>query len=540
MVRCHPMQVDRQAELSTIPIVDRALRRVEATAVVDAGGAWTYGDLVTASAAVATRLLAGRGDLDEARVGLAIPPGGLHVAAQWGCWRAGGVVVPLSALAPVTELTSFLADVAPIVILVPDEPRPEIAEAAACCGIPLLRVSRGLLLADNGDLVPLPAIDADRRAMILCTSGTTSRPKGVVSTHAAITAQTTALVEAWSWSSDDRVPLFLPLHHVHAIVNVVASCLWAGGCIEAFDRFDVGPVTEGVAAGRYTVFMAVPTIYHRLIVHLDGLEPAARATLAAGFGGLRLMVSGSAALPVGVHRRWRKLTGQSLLERYGMTEIGMALSNPYDGERRPGAVGMPLPGVEVRLIDDAGDPITKEDLPGEIQVRGPTVFREYWNQPEATAEAFTEGWFRTGDVAVVERGYFRILGRKSTDIIKSGGYKISALEIESALLEHPAISECAVVGVPDEFWGEVVAAAVVRPSHKAVGNGADGLTLENLRDWCRERLSPYRIPRLLLVRDSLPRNPLGKVVKPAVVDLFTRELPGTVNAPDTARPPPKP
>jgi malonyl-CoA/methylmalonyl-CoA synthetase len=231
------------------------------------------------------------------------------------------------------------------------------------------------------------------------------------------------------------------------------------------------------------------------------------------------MVSGSAALPASVHARWETLTGQRLLERYGMTEIGMALSHPYDGERRPGSVGVPLPGVEVRLVDDDGATIDATDTPGEIEVRGPTVFQECWNRPEATAETFHDGWFRTGDVAVVEDGLYRILGRKSMDIIKSGGYKLSALEIEAALLEHPGIAECAVVGVPDESWGEMVAFAIV-PRPSAAGTGS-AITLEHLREWCRERLSPYRIPRRLVVRESLPRNPLGKVLKPAVIALFT-------------------
>jgi malonyl-CoA/methylmalonyl-CoA synthetase len=370
----------------------------------------------------------------------------------------------------------------------------------------------------------LPVIDPARRAMILGTSGTTSRPKGVVFTHAGITAQIESLVRAWRWTSADRIPLFLPLHHIHGIVNVMSCCLWAGGLLEAMDRFDATEVTERVAGGRYTVFMAVPTIYHRLIEHLEALDDTARRRVIDGFHELRLMVSGSAALPATVHARWADLTGHALLERYGMTETGMTLSNPYDGDRRAGAVGMPLPGVDVRLVDDAGRTISGDGMAGEIEVRGPTVFREYWNAPEATAEAFHDGWFRTGDVAVVEAGSYRILGRKSQDIIKSAGYKLSALEIEAVLLEHPAIAECAVVGVPDEARGETVAAAVV-PRAAAVGAGESGrLTLDILRDWCRPRLSPYRIPRKLLMCEALPRNAMGKVVKPAVVDLFVREL----------------
>jgi len=192
-----------------------------------------------------------------------------------------------------------------------------------------------------------------------------------------------------------------------------------------------------------------------------------------------------------------------------MTEIGMALSNPFHGERRPGAVGVPLPGVEVRLKTEAGKIITSEDEPGEIQVRGPGVFRAYWNRPEASAESFDDGWLRTGDMAVIERGYYRIMGRLSVDIIKSGGYKLSALEIEAALLEHPDIRECAVLGLPDDTWGEAVTAVVVLKS---------GATLElpALREWCKGRLSVYKIPHRLRVVAELPRNAMGKVTKPAV------------------------
>jgi malonyl-CoA/methylmalonyl-CoA synthetase len=191
----------------------------------------------------------------------------------------------------------------------------------------------------------------------------------------------------------------------------------------------------------------------------------------------------------------------------------MALSNPLHGERRPGCVGLPLPRVQIRLVADDGQPVDGEGVPGEIQVRGPAIFREYWNRPEATRESFSDGWFRTGDIAVLDRGSHRILGRASVDIIKSGGYKLSALEIETTLLDHPSIRECAVVGLPDDQWGEQVAVATVLQP-------AATLDLESLRGWCRERLSAYKIPRRLTVVESLPRNAMGKVNKPAVRQLF--------------------
>ncbi len=228
---------------------------------------------------------------------------------------------------------------------------------------------------------------------------------------------------------------------------------------------------------------------------------------------MRLMVSGSAALPSSVHEKWMELTGQALLERYGMTEIGMALANPYDGERRPGTVGQPLPSVEIRLQSESGEPVIGEGISGEIQVRSSGVFKEYWNRANATDESFVEGWFRTGDVAVVEGGYYRIMGRRGVDIIKSGGYKLSALEIEASLLDHPAIAQCAVVGLPDEKWGETVATAVVLRS-------GESLDPDSLHTWCKDRISSYKIPRRLLVVDQLPRNAMGKVEKPAVTRLF--------------------
>jgi malonyl-CoA/methylmalonyl-CoA synthetase len=220
-------------------------------------------------------------------------------------------------------------------------------------------------------------------------------------------------------------------------------------------------------------------------------------------------------LPVQTLERWRDISGHTLLERYGMTEIGMALSNPLHGERRPGFVGTPLPGVQVRLVDEHGRSVPP-GTSGEIEVRGGSVFLEYWGRPAATVEAFRDGWFRTGDVAVLEDGAYRILGRSSVDIIKTGGYKVSALEIEEVLRTHPDIVECAVVGVEDPEWGERVAVAV---ELQAGGS----LDLETLKGWSKDRLAPYKIPRALRVVSTLPRNAMGKVTKPDVAALFREE-----------------
>jgi malonyl-CoA/methylmalonyl-CoA synthetase len=361
----------------------------------------------------------------------------------------------------------------------------------------------------------LPKLADGRRAMMVYTSGTTGKPKGVVTTHASIAAQVTSLVTAWEWRADDWILLVLPLHHVHGIINVLTCALWAGARCEMLPKFDAERIWARIAAGELTLFMAVPTVYGKLIAAWEAAAPERRRAWSAGCAPprMRLMVSGSAALPVQRLERWREISGHVLLERYGMSEIGMALSNPLAGERLPGFVGTPLPGVEVRLVDDAGR-LVPTGAPGEIEVRGATVFLEYWRRPDATAAAFRDGWFRTGDVAVVEHGAYRILGRSSVDIIKTGGFKVSALEVEEALRAHPAIAECAVVGVEDPEWGERICAAVER-------RGETDLTLAALQAWAKERLAPYKIPRALRSVPALPRNAMGKVTKGEVAKLFT-------------------
>ncbi|GDY21940.1 long-chain-fatty-acid--CoA ligase [Verrucomicrobiota bacterium] len=497
--------------MTELPLIARARAHGSAIAFATKTGTHTYQNLLDHSAAYAATLLDDRGDLQEARVALLVPAGFEYAAAQWGTWRAGGIKVPLCLSATEGEWEYALTDSGATIVMATAALAEKIGPLCRRLGVRLLVTDAMTAAPASGSATAktLPFVTPERRAMILYTSGTTSKPKGVVTTHANIQAQIESLVAAWEWSAQDRIPLFLPLHHIHGIINVMSCALWTGARIEAFERFDLPAILGRVRADAYTLFMAVPTIYVKLIQALEAASPDDRTAVVGGFARLRLMVSGSAALPASVHEQWTALTGQKLLERYGMTEIGMAISNPYHGERRPGAVGQALPGVEVRLKAETGAIITAEEEPGEIQVRGPGVFRAYWNRPEVSAESFDDGWFRTGDMAVLERGYYRIMGRLSVDIIKSGGYKLSALEIEAALLEHPHIRECAVIGVPDSTWGEAVAAAVVL---------ADGTTLElpALREWCREKLSYYKIPQRLLVMKELPRNAMGKVTKPAL------------------------
>jgi malonyl-CoA/methylmalonyl-CoA synthetase len=496
-----------------LPLFARARAHGDAIAFRSGPATCTYRALLDHSAALAAVLLAEADDLGEARVALLVSPGADYVAAQWAIWRAGGIKVPICLSATEPEWEYALTDSVANIVVTDGAMAPKIAPLCARLGVRLVNI-------DTVDSVPakaLPEIFPDRRAMILYTSGTTSKPKGVVTTHANIQAQVESLVSAWEWAASDRIPLFLPLHHIHGIINITSCALWSGATVEPFARFDLPAILERVRADAYTLFMAVPTIYVKLIQAIEAAAPDERAAIVAGFARMRLMVSGSAALPASVHEQWTALTGQKLLERYGMTEIGMALSNPLHGERRPGAVGIPLPGVDVRLKSESGAIVTGEDEPGEIQVRGPGVFGTYWNRPEATAESFDEdhgqSWFRTGDMAVRERGYYRIMGRLSVDIIKSGGYKLSALEIEAALLEHPAIRECAVLGLADDTWGEAVTAIAALHENAT-------LDLASLRAWCRDRLSVYKIPQRLHIVDELPRNSMGKVTKPAVRALF--------------------
>ncbi len=490
-----------------LPLIDRANQNPNKIAIVATEGAFTYHNLLQTSAQIATKLLDNIEDLQEQRVAFLIPSGFQYVATQWGIWRAGGVAVHLCVGHPKPELDYVIADSgASIVIAHPD--------FEALLG-PIAQ-ERNLRFILTSETLPevglLPEIDIARRSLILYTSGTTGKPKGVVTTHHNIQAQVTSLISAWGWTSDDRILHVLPLHHIHGIINVLTCALWSGAECHILPKFDAQIVCDRISDGDLTLFMAVPTIYVKLIAAWEAADSERKKRISDGCAKMRLMVSGSAALPVQVLEKWQSISGHFLLERYGMTEIGMALSNSLHGERFAGYVGKPLPQVEVRLVDENGD-LVSPGTPGEIQVKGPGVFLEYWQKPEATVKAFRDGWFCTGDFAVVENDNYRILGRISVDIIKTGGYKVSALEIEEVLRTHPDIQDCAVVGVTDLEWGERVCAALVLKS-------GTNLSLETLRNWGKERLATYKVPTQILAVEELPRNAMGKVTKPSVVKLF--------------------
>ncbi len=495
----------------TFPLVDRARSWPERLAVVGPEGVYSYADLLDGSQNAASRLLGGKDDLDGERICFLVPPGWDYVSTQWGIWRAGGIAVPLAVSHPPPELAYVIDDTEPELVVAHPSLAHRLDRVETRVEVPVISTTE---LLDGGERESAPDRYLDRGAMILYTSGTTGRPKGVVITHENIQAQVESLTGAWGWSRDDHILLSLPLHHVHGIVNVLTCALWSGACCQILERFDAREVWHRIAQGDLTLYMAVPTVYRRLIRAWEEATDSERAHWSTSARALRLMVSGSAALPVPTLERWEEITGQRLLERYGMTEIGMALSNPYSGERRPGHVGRPLPGVEVRLVDETGAPVP-DGASGEIQVRGPNVFREYWRRPDETESAFAEnGWFRTGDQAVVEDGAYKILGRRSVDILKSGGEKVSALEIEDMLRECDGVVDCAVVGIPDSDWGERVCAAVV------TRKSAASPTVEDLRSFAKAKLAPYKVPRTLLIVDDLPRNAMGKVTKPEVKKLF--------------------
>lgn len=540
--------------MTEIPLFRAAAEFPDSIAVIDGSGEHTYQWLERRSRLRATQLLGDAADLEEARVGFLMEPGFEYVVTQWAIWRAGGIAVPLSPHHPVPELEHVIDDAGASLLIAGDGLDQRLRALADKRGVPFRAIASGgydvrpiipLVAEDEregagpeADPAPLPAIDLARRAMILYTSGTTGRPKGVVATHEALDAQMRSIVDAWGWEPGDRILHVLPLHHTHGIVVALGCALYAGATVDFADGFEAADVWNRLAAGDITVFMSVPTAYVKLLRAWEEADDFTRVRWSKGGRALRLMTSGSAALPVSVFERWEDITGRRLLERYGMTEIGMALSNPYDGARVAGTVGQPLPGVDVRLVhpDDhrvlaEGLEIHAPDEAGEIEVRGKTVFTEYWGRPDETAAGFDGPWFRTGDEAVVEGGYYRIIGRQSVDILKSGGYKISAVEIEELLRAHPGVRDCAVVGLPDEEWGERIAAVVVTepgawfvPDLSPAGSES---VVERTRaaravldPWLRDRLAGYKVPREWRCVDELPRTTMGKVKKLSVRDLF--------------------
>jgi malonyl-CoA/methylmalonyl-CoA synthetase len=493
-----------------IELIDRAYQQSDRRAILSDGASFTYRDVLDRSATIATWLLHDQDDLLESRVAYMISPGYDYVTVQWAIWRAGGIAVPLCTAHPLPSLQYTIEDSDASILIISREYLLILEDWAKNKGMRILCI-------EDVHRVPLshkrlPDITPTRRAMILYTSGTTNLPKGVVTTHTNITAQISTLVSCWEWASSDHILCVLPLHHVHGIINIVSCALWSGATVEFLPAFSAISVFEKMLGGRINLFMAVPTIYFKLIAYWESLPAEQQTQITTHLSRFRLMVSGSAALPESIMQKWKSISGHTLLERYGMTEIGMGISNPYRGERKPGYIGLPLPGVSVRLADENNN-VVPDDIPGEIQIKGGNVFHEYWRKPDATAKSFTpDGWFKTGDIGIVEQGYYKILGRDSVDIIKSGGYKISALEIEEVLRTHPTVIDCSVIGIADEEWGELVAAVLILKEKPG--------DTELLHQWIRTKLPAYKCPRRYKIIDELPRNAMGKVTKNELKNLF--------------------
>jgi len=503
-----------------LPLLQRALKpqwRTKDAVVNRKGEFFTFGDVERLSRGFALRIaeVIGTssqwpgGSLQNKRIAFLCEPGEEYVAAQFATWREGGCAVPLCITHPDAEL-EYVVENSEATVIAADDVHAEKAEMLA------KRLGRRFVKTSEVKLEDVPEKEQDLEAlvqekedpaMLIFTSGTTGKPKGVVTRYGALDVQINDQYQEWSWSESDRILNVLPLHHVHGVVNCTAVPLYSGACVEFLEpkadriwqRFRMG----SLVGGPLTVFMAVPTIYSKLIHEFDAMNETDQKFSRLSVKGFRLMVSGSAALPTTVMERWRRISGNLLLERYGMTEAGMILTNPLHpiSGRIPGYVGHHFPSVEARISKDSAD---------ELQVRGEGIFKEYWNNEKATREAFTEdGWFRTGDIAEFNESLksYRILGRASADIIKTGGYKVSGIEIEREMLNNDSIKEIAVLGKEDDDFGEVVVTVLVMKDGKVFDE-------EKMKSWAKSRLASYKIPRKWIVLDDeIPKNAMGKINK---------------------------
>lgn len=446
------------------------------------------------------------------RVGLYLDNSPSFLMAYLGVYLARGIVVLINTQYRQVELRHILCDAGVRLCITDAERQPELARVQ-----PELPALASVITVQAALTSQLPAVERpfsaltlpnpDDIALLAYTSGTTGRSKGAMLTHSNLYANSRAVTTAWHWTADDVLLLTLPLFHIHGLGVGMHGTWLTGGTVDLRRRFDAAEVYDTLLTGRVTMFFGVPTMYTRLIA-----EARQRKQRPAS---LRLYVSGSAPLSGQTFTEFEQLFGQRILERYGMTETVMNLTNPYDGERRPGSVGQPFAGQEARIVDVQSRQPVPDDVPGEIQVRGAHVFRGYWQQPEATAEAFTaDGWFNTGDIGWRSGdGYYTITGRVK-ELIISGGYNIYPREVEEVLAHHPAVAEAAVIGLPHPDLGEQVVAVVVT---------AGDMTMDErqhlpgrLVEYCRDHLAAYKKPRQVLLVDMLPRNAMGKVQKPVL------------------------
>ena len=494
--------------------------RPEKPALVFEGRTWTFADLDRLSAAYA-RGLDAAGIQAGDRVAIFAETCPEVIVALLGHYRLGAIHVPINTRYRGEEVAHILADSgAKAVLLRAGSSRADVVEEVTASS-PCFRVWIGetgpavrsedlafdRLVEGGPGPVSAASLPSDEdTAILLYTSGTTGKSKGVELSFRAVVANTDSVTRLWRFSPEDRMALALPLFHVHGLGLGVHGALLNGMTVLLFDRFEARRIAEAFAEDHATIFQGVPTMYVRLL-ELLGEEPA----WARAFARARLFTAGSAALAADDFDRFEELTGHRILERYGMSETLFTLSNPYE-DRRPGTVGLPVPGCEVRIFDEAGCEAGPDD-PGEILVKSNGLMTCYWGRPEETAACFRDGWFVTGDMARRDRdGYVTILGRKSVDFIKSGGFKISAREVEDVLRRHPRIRDVAVVGAPDRVWGQrIVAAVVLRPTSGP--SPSSETLLEELSAFCARSLADYKRPREVRIVADLPRNALGKIQK---------------------------
>jgi malonyl-CoA/methylmalonyl-CoA synthetase len=434
----------------------------------------------------------------------------LHLAIM----RLGAITLPLNTGYPENELHYFLTDAGARLFFTDAALRDDLGSAPATIAdlekVVFLNTEDSsdflnLIAGASVEELPPPPADPDQTALMIYTSGTTGRPKGAQITHGSLTANLNSLHEAWGWREVDVLLHVLPIFHIHGLVVALHGALNAGATAVLLPKFEPEQALQTMVEKPCTVFMAVPTIHKRLVDYAGAaVSDEARVY---DLGHMRLLISGSDRLPDDVFLKFREVFGYTLLERYGMTETGMNLSNPLQGERRMGSVGVPLPGVEARIVDPQTDELLPDGEVGEVQICGPHVFKGYWQMPEKTAAAFTaDDWLRTGDMGLREAdGYYTLKGR-SKDLIITGGLNVYPPEVELVLVEHPAVAVCAVIGCPDAEWGERVTAVIVPRCGEAVTAG-------EIIEHCRAQLAGYKTPREVVFVDELPTNALGKVQK---------------------------
>ncbi len=479
----------------------------------ESGAVHSYGDLERASARYAN-MIASLGLVPGDRVVVQIEKSPEALFLYLACLRAGVIFVPLNSAYRRKEMAYFLADAEPRLVVCSPAHEDQFLDLAAEAGNPAV-----LTLGDHGDgsaserasTMPDHFDTVERRgddlACILYTSGTTGRSKGAMLTHRNLASNAQTLHEYWGFVPGDVLLHVLPIFHAHGLFVACHCALLNGSLMLWQPRFDVDRVIELLP--RASVFMGVPTLYTRLLEQ-EGFDRAL-------CGHMRLFVSGSAPLLSETHREFERRTGQAILERYGMTETVMLTSNPYEGERRAGTVGFPLPGVELRIVDNDGTPLAEDEV-GHVQVRGPNVFPGYWRMPEKTAEEFTDdGFFRTGDLGTIdERGYVHLVGR-SKDLIITGGYNVYPKEIEGWIDDLEGVKESAVIGLPHPDFGEAVAAVIVQEA----GSGLDEATVIAR---LKADLANFKVPKRVFFLPELPRNTMGKVQKNVLRDTFARQM----------------